>query len=340
MRPRRRLGIPLLASAAVLACVGATLGSASVPSSTPVVAAQPAPPSEPLPASASISGLAADVARPLPPLSSFTPPEMQAPAARPAPVPRPIPTPVIGSLGIPESVLDAYRSAESALADEAPSCSLQWNLLAGIGRIESGHARVGQVDSEGTTAAPILGPVLDGRLAGNAVITDTDGGAHDGDDKHDRAVGPMQFIPGTWARYASDGNGDGVSDPNNIYDASLAAGRYLCSGGLDLSNPVDESAAVFRYNNSAAYVANVLAWSAAYRAGAEAVVDVKVSDPPESAIPEAPDASLQETVPPTPSATPETPVPAPMPAIVLPTLPPLPCVIFCPSPEAGAQPAE
>ena len=34
----------------------------------------------------------------------------------------------------------------------------------------------------------------------------------------------MQFIPSTWSRYAADGNGDGVADPQNLYDAAHAAG--------------------------------------------------------------------------------------------------------------------
>ena len=34
----------------------------------------------------------------------------------------------------------------------------------------------------------------------------------------------MQFIPSTWKQYASDGNGDGKSDPQNAYDAAMA--RY------------------------------------------------------------------------------------------------------------------
>ena len=50
------------------------------------------------------------------------------------------------------------------------------------------------------------------------------------------AVGPLQFIPGTWRAWASDGNQDGRTDPQNLYDASLAAARKLCAdagfGGL------------------------------------------------------------------------------------------------------------
>ncbi|WP_094274248.1 lytic transglycosylase domain-containing protein [Rhodococcus sp. OK302] len=174
---------------------------------------------------------------------------------------------VLTSLGIPEIVLNAYRSAELVMMTEAPKCGVPWHLLAGIGRIESGHANGGRTNSVGTTLTPILGPVLDGRLAGNEVITDTDKGAVDGDPTHDRAVGPMQFIPATWKGYASDGNGDGVADPNNVFDAALSSAKYLCSGGLDLRNLDQETKAVLRYNNSAAYAANVIMWSTAYKSG-------------------------------------------------------------------------
>ncbi|OEV19807.1 hypothetical protein AN219_27625, partial [Streptomyces nanshensis] len=75
-------------------------------------------------------------------------------------------------------------------------------------------ARGGDLRSDGTTRRPILGPVLDGD--GFARITDTDGGAWDGDTRFDRAVGPMQFIPGTWRSWGADGNGDGRKDPHNI----------------------------------------------------------------------------------------------------------------------------
>ncbi|MFE4502917.1 lytic transglycosylase domain-containing protein [Rhodococcus sp. NPDC056743] len=176
-------------------------------------------------------------------------------------------TVVLTSLGIPEIVLNAYRSAELVMMTEAPGCGVPWHLLAGIGRIESGHANGGRTTSVGTTVTPIFGPVLDGRLAGNQIITDTDKGLIDGDPTHDRAVGPMQFIPSTWAHYASDGNGDGVTDPNNVFDAALSAAKYLCSGGLDLRNLDQETKAVLRYNNSAAYAANVIMWSTAYKSG-------------------------------------------------------------------------
>ena len=64
-------------------------------------------------------------------------------------------------------------------------------------------------------------------------------------------MGPMQFLPGTWSRYASDGNGDGKADVQNVFDATLAAARYLCSGGLNLRDQSQVMTAILRYNNSA-----------------------------------------------------------------------------------------
>ncbi len=53
----------------------------------------------------------------------------------------------------------------------------------------------------------------------------------------------------------------------NVYDASLAAARYLCSGGLNLRDPGQVMAAILRYNDSVAYARNVLGWAAAYATG-------------------------------------------------------------------------
>jgi membrane-bound lytic murein transglycosylase B len=173
-----------------------------------------------------------------------------------------------GDLGIPLLVLQAYHRAAERLAATQPRCRLPWWLLAGIGHTESGHAEGGRLYADGTTRGRILGPRLDGGIAGDAVITDTDGGRLDGDTIYDRAVGPMQFIPSTWANWASDGNGDGRSDPNNIFDATLAAGRYLCAGGRDLSTQAGITSAVLSYNYSQAYLSTVLTWGTGYRDGA------------------------------------------------------------------------
>uniref|UniRef100_UPI00300F4BB8 lytic transglycosylase domain-containing protein n=1 Tax=Streptomyces lavendofoliae TaxID=67314 RepID=UPI00300F4BB8 len=178
---------------------------------------------------------------------------------------------VTAQAGIPATVLAAYRRAEAAVAGTDPGCRLPWQLLAAIGKVESGQARGGRVDARGTTLEPILGPVLDGR--GFARITDTDDGAYDGDTVFDRAVGPMQFIPSTWARWGADGNGDGRRDPGNVHDAALAAGHYLCAGKRTLTIDADLDRAILSYNHSSAYLRTVLAWLAFYRHGAHAVPD-------------------------------------------------------------------
>lgn len=183
--------------------------------------------------------------------------------------------PSTGPLGIPATALKAYRNAARVVSAEMPGCNVDWALLASIGRIESNHALGGYLDAKGNTLEPILGPVLNG-VGPVAAIADTDGGRLDGHTRWDRAVGPTQFIPPTWQRYAADGNGDGVSDPSNIYDATVASARYLCSGGMDLSKPDQLRAAVYRYNNSDAYVDTVLRWAEAYRRGVSSVPDSDV----------------------------------------------------------------
>jgi membrane-bound lytic murein transglycosylase B len=169
-----------------------------------------------------------------------------------------------GALGIPSMALAAYRNAEQMMARTDPSCGIGWSLLAGIGRIESGHANGGATDARGTAVQPIYGPALDGTLPGNEVIVESNAV---GRASYARAMGPMQFLPATWARYASDGDGDGVADPQNLYDSTLAAARYLCSGGLNLRDPSQVMAAILRYNNSMSYAQNVLGWAAAYATG-------------------------------------------------------------------------
>ncbi|WP_232547728.1 lytic transglycosylase domain-containing protein [Propioniciclava soli] len=158
--------------------------------------------------------------------------------------------------GIPARALDAYGTADLTVANERPNCSLGWNTLAGIGFIESRHGSFGGsvLGGDGVVRPPIVGVALDG--GGVAHIPDSDGGRLDGDAALDRAVGPMQFIPATWARWGADANGDGVADPQNIDDAALAAARYLCASG-DLTTSESWRRAILTYNRSDAYVANV-----------------------------------------------------------------------------------
>lgn len=182
-----------------------------------------------------------------------------------------------GALGIPIMALTAYRNAEQKMAAAEPACGVSWNLLAGIGRIESMHANGGAVDPRGTAVNPIYGPSLDGSLPGNEVIIQ---GNANNRVTYARAMGPMQFLPGTWARYASDGDGDGVADPQNLFDSTLAAARYLCSGGLNLRDPSQVMGSILRYNNSVPYAQNVLGWAAAYATGVVPVDLPPIVGPP------------------------------------------------------------
>lgn len=70
------------------------------------------------------------------------------------------------------------------------------------------------------------------------------------------AVGPMQFLPSTWAAYGADGDRDGVSDVMNPVDAVHGAARLLCAnGGAD---PERLHSALWNYNHSDDYVRQVV----------------------------------------------------------------------------------
>ncbi|HEU5469420.1 MAG TPA: lytic murein transglycosylase [Actinophytocola sp.] len=159
-----------------------------------------------------------------------------------------------GPTGIPARALAAYGNAELVVRTTAPGCHLSWATLAGIGRVESNHGQWAgaELAEDGRPSRPIVGVPLDGS-AGVRSIPDTDGGALDGDTGVDRAVGPMQFIPSTWRAWSADGNSDGRGDPQQIDDAALAAGRYLCAGGRDLATAPGWWAGVLSYNNSVPY---------------------------------------------------------------------------------------
>ena len=192
----------------------------------------------------------------LPPPSGYVPSSGALPAG-----------PAVNSLaadGIPTVALDAYRRAAAESVTRYPACGLPWPLLAAIGRVESDHGRFAnsQMYANGTTAPRIVGIPLNG--VGTALIRDTDGGRLDGDKVYDRAVGPMQFIPSTWAHWGVDGNGDGVIDPSNIYDAATAAANYLCAAGGNLQTAAGQIRAVLTYNDSDAYLSTVLALEKVY----------------------------------------------------------------------------
>ena len=71
---------------------------------------------------------------------------------------------------------------------------------------------------------------------------------------HKGAIGPFQFMPETWVRYAVDGNNDGRKDPFNLEDAAYSAANYLLrKGGMD-----DLQKAIWHYNQDSRYVRRVM----------------------------------------------------------------------------------
>ena len=180
------------------------------------------------------------------------------------------PTQVVGGLsrnGIPMAALKAYSRAQQVMTQVDPACKLPWTLVAAIGRVESNHGRFGgnALTTNGVAVPGIYGPRLDG--SSTARISDTDAGKFDGDSAFDRAVGPMQFIPGTWQSMGVDGDGDGIKNPQDIDDAAMSTAVYLCSGDTDLSDAGDLNQAVLRYNHSQSYVDLVVSIAKAYAGG-------------------------------------------------------------------------
>lgn len=168
--------------------------------------------------------------------------------------------------GISAVAVEAYGAATLRLTREQASCKLGWTTLAGIGAIESRHGMENgsQLLADGTTSLHILGPALNGKDGVLAIPSDAESQKWHGDAAWDHAFGPMQFIPSTWDKWQSDGNGDGVADPHNIFDAAYAAGRYLCASSGDMTTGEGWSRAIFSYNHSDEYVRNVLATANSY----------------------------------------------------------------------------
>lgn len=170
--------------------------------------------------------------------------------------------PIAKDTGIPVAALQAYGNAELIAAQAWPECHLSWTTLAGIGWVETQHGSYSgkvfspsKINAEGYVEPPIVGPALDGSN-GFMEIRDTDNGELDGDTEFDRAVGPMQFIPTTWARFGRDANGDGRPDPQQIDDAALSAAHLLCAG-RNLSDPEEWRSAIHAYNQSTEYMLKV-----------------------------------------------------------------------------------
>lgn len=240
-RPRLRVAARVVALVAIVFLAGAVMAGLvrqgrESPSLSPRASASPSvQPSQALPSPESV------------PPAAEREPELSE-LADPAWVTR------MGSAGaIPERALMAYSGASIRMSVERPSCGLGWNTLAAIGHVESEHGTLygGSIGANGVLTPSLIGVALNGD--GVATIGDTDAGAFDGDASWDRAVGPMQFIPGTWAVHARDAVGDGVADIHNIDDAALTAAHYLCDAGGDLAQPQNWITAIAAYNQSVEY---------------------------------------------------------------------------------------
>jgi len=232
----------------------------------------------------------------------------------------PRPTPLAASAlagdGIPVIALHAYKHAATVADKATPHCGIIWPLLAAIGRVESDHGRFrgAVVYANGVSAPHIVGIALNG--VGTALIRDTDHGRLDGDRVYDRAVGPMQFIPSTWAIFGADGNGDHVADPFNLFDAAQAAANYLCRAGGNLTTSAGQIQAVMSYNHSVAYLRMVVQLEKTYAAGLfDVQVTIPAGNPPTSSPKRLPPVNdgppIAATTSPSPKPTPKPTSPAP-----------------------------
>ncbi|MFF7987114.1 C40 family peptidase [Streptomyces sp. NPDC007901] len=173
---------------------------------------------------------------------------------------------------IPSRMLTAYKKAVQQVGTYVPKCQgMRWPILAGIARVESNHAIGHSIAANGDIRPKIYGVLLNGSGQGGntTVVADTDNGRWDGTASGERAVGPFQFLPSTWASVGEDANGDKAADPHNADDAALGAAIYLCGTGRDLTQRAQLKAAILQYNHSSEYAANVLGWIDQYTAAAK-----------------------------------------------------------------------
>jgi len=153
---------------------------------------------------------------------------------------------------IPRDAFDAYQEA-------AEAWTIDWAILAAIGKVECDHGRA---------QLPGCNPPDTINTAG--------------------ARGYMQFIGSTWRTtlgqheleprgsppaedgggYATDGDRDGDADPWSWPDATHSAARYLTANNID----ADPERAIWQYNHDDHYVEQVLEVAAGYRAWGTAVV--------------------------------------------------------------------
>jgi cell wall-associated NlpC family hydrolase len=140
----------------------------------------------------------------------------------------------IAAASIPAAALGIYARA----GELCPG--LSWTVLAAVGTVES---------SNGTSDLP-------GVLSGHNPAG---------------AEGPMQFLPSTFEEFDRPVPPGGVEPPSpyDLVDASYAAARMLCHDGAGAPGTLGQ--ALYDYNHSGSYVAQVLSVARSYGFGAGAV---------------------------------------------------------------------
>jgi membrane-bound lytic murein transglycosylase B len=138
--------------------------------------------------------------------------------------PKPVDQQALLSAYARATIPPAYLALYRAAA--ATCTGLPWTVLAAIGAVETGHGANTAVSSKG-------------------------------------AMGPMQFLPTTFAAYAVDADRDGVANINDPTDAVYTAARYLCFAGAGLGGQALYDA-IWAYNHADWYVRDVLRLAVAY----------------------------------------------------------------------------
>lgn len=224
-------------------------------------------------------------------------------------------------MDIPVPALAAYQRAETVLAEALPTCHLDAALLAGIGKVETDHGRIGtwRLGPAAVMRPYLIGaPITEPRHELPA-LTDTDGGTWDRDPAADHPIGPLQIAPSLWQRVAVDGDGDGLRRPFDLDDAALALGVALCGTDADLARAPERRAALRSLNDRAVYVRAVEEYRAAYAAPVVIppvyvdTVGVVVTPPPAAAPAAAPKPAPKPAAKPAPKPAPQPKPPAPAP---------------------------
>jgi cell wall-associated NlpC family hydrolase len=140
---------------------------------------------------------------------------------------------VLAMSEIPPAYLALYMGAAKACP------SLPWEVLAGIGEVESDH---------GLSTAP---------------------GVHSGAN-FAGAEGPMQFEPATFTQYAVKADPGAPLSPYDPGDAIYTAAAMLCANGTASGTQAGIRQAVFAFNHSWSYVTDVMSWAARYTVPAPA----------------------------------------------------------------------